>query len=113
MWRHQFTAGSQGVTGIKGDKGDKGDRGGLRRYERVITLDGTEAELKTLDAECTGDDRVIMGGGFQFDDDRVTVYESLPRLDGKGWRVKARGPDEFWQLRVYAICIFDEDNFTP
>ena len=79
----------------------------------MVTLDDTEAEQKVLDAECTGDDRVVMGGGFQFDDDRVIVYESLPRVDGKGWRVRARGPDEFWQLRVYAICIFDEENADP
>ena len=58
---------------------------------------------RSLDADCSTGKKVI-GGGFSVDDDRVVVMESLPKVDGSGWRVKAKGPRENWQLRAYAIC---------
>jgi hypothetical protein len=73
----------------------------------VTEFDASGDTRRTLDAVCP-DGSVVLGGGFDTNDEAVTITSSLPLNDGSAWRVEARGPLDDWHLRSYAICAIEE-----
>ena len=46
----------------------------------------------------------VLGGRYSVSRDDVFVPGNLPLITGDGWRVRAVGPDTFWDLQAYGIC---------
>jgi len=122
----QGIQGPKGDTGAKGATGDRGLQGipgptgvtgatGAPGVERSIlgwsiqnaTVNDGQS-IKVVDALCPAG-RKAQSGGYSitpsvFPAGGFFVEQSLPLLDGSGWRVRAVGTTNAWSLSVYAVC---------
>ena len=113
----QGSMGPRGVEGPKGLQGISGEIGPTGKISGWIRLSETfsgvgGADFRRLDVICPEGTKVILGGysvssdSFQYLPEQIIVVESLPLLDGNGWRAAASKPPVTypWALSVYAIC---------